>query len=424
MKHRYDFIPYLVYSDGKGNIFEDQQYFAAGRSGTHHILINAENLIELPKGSDIFELPDRNPYAFNRYGELEVLKDKTAVAAFIAPGHTQLLLSSYKKKEGAQVLPLFAYTAIGWYKGKFYVPAIRIDPDKRQEPHFFDQNKINLLGKRLLKEFPKNRLLEHIVKDCAFTYFCPAARNFVLGRYEAPLPSSPYCNSRCLGCLSFQDKSISPISCTQPRINFVPSVSEIVEVALLHIERAKKAIVSFGQGCEGEPLLVGDVICEAIKWIRKKTSKGVINLNTNGSIPKMVDRLFASGLDSIRVSMNSAKPEIYTKYYQPKNYNFTDVLETLRIGRKHNKWVSINYFVFPGLTDEEEEFKCFCEMIKDSTPNMIQWRNFNIDPDWYLEFLDVKNTSVGMGVFNLMKKIKKSFPFLRFGYYNPWIGKL
>ena len=40
---------------------------------------------------------------------------------------------------------------------------------------------------------------------------------------------------------------------------------------------------------------------------------------------------------------------------------------------------------------------------------MIQWRNFNIDPDWYLGKIGVAETGECMGVKQLMKLIRKKF---------------
>jgi hypothetical protein len=65
----------------------------------------------------------------------------------------------------------------------------------------------------------------------------------------------------------------------------VPSPEEIAEVALRHILVARNPVVSFGQGCEGEPLMVSDTIREAIRLIRTRTQAGTINLNTNASLP-------------------------------------------------------------------------------------------------------------------------------------------
>ena len=63
---------------------------------------------------------------------------------------------------------------------------------------------------------------------------------------------------------------------------FLPKPEEIAGIALFHIAHVKDPIVSFGQGCEGEPLLAGDVIEKAIRIIRRETARGTINMNTNG----------------------------------------------------------------------------------------------------------------------------------------------
>ena len=57
------------------------------------------------------------------------------------------------------------------------------------------------------------------------------------------------------------------------------------------------------------------------------------------------------GLNSIRVSTNSARREIYMPYYRPNNYDFEDIVESLKVVSSFGGWTSINYFVFPGMTD-------------------------------------------------------------------------
>ena len=55
------------------------------------------------------------------------------------------------------------------------------------------------------------------------------------------------------------------------RLSFVPTPQEIAEVAGPHLARAERGIASFGQGCEGEPLLQARVIEVAIRLIRART---------------------------------------------------------------------------------------------------------------------------------------------------------
>jgi sulfatase maturation enzyme AslB (radical SAM superfamily) len=254
----------------------------------------------------------------------------------------------------APTLPLFCYTAAGWHNDKFYVPAMRIERDIRQECSGFDAMKVEDGVKHMLEAYPHNRLVKHLADNCAMTYHCPAARNYFIGRWECPIPTSPACNANCIGCISFQPQEETIIS-TQDRLTFKPTAQEIVEFTVPHLETAPFPIVSYGQGCEGEPLLMWETIRESIIEMRKHTNKGSININTNGSKPAAVEALMKAGLDSIRVSTNSARKEIYTKYYQPNNYQFEDIVESLRVVRRYNGWSSINYFVFPGMTDSIEE---------------------------------------------------------------------
>ncbi|HMR84775.1 MAG TPA: radical SAM protein, partial [Niabella sp.] len=203
------------------------------------------------------------------------------------------------------------------------------------------------------------------------------------------------------------------------RLKFKPSVEEIVEFTVPHLETAPFPLVSFGQGCEGEPLLMWETIEKAIIEIRKHTDKGSININTNGSKPDAVKRLCEAGLNSIRVSTNSARREIYMPYYRPNNYEFEDIIESLKVVDSFGGWTSINYFVFPGMTDSIAEYEALRKLIRDTHLKMIQWRNFNIDPDWYLGKIGVADTGECMGVKQLLQEIRAEFPHLKFGYYNP-----
>ncbi|MGL5945431.1 MAG: radical SAM protein, partial [Sediminibacterium sp.] len=203
------------------------------------------------------------------------------------------------------------------------------------------------------------------------------------------------------------------------RLTFKPTAEEIVEFTVPHLMHAPFPIVSFGQGCEGEPLLMWETIRESIIEIRKHTNKGSININTNGSKPDAVEALCKAGLNSIRVSTNSAQKHIYEAYYRPNNYRFEDIVESLKVVRRYDGWTSINYFVFPGITDSEAEYEALRKLIKDTGLRMIQWRNFNIDPDWYMGKIGFHESGDILGVTQLMDLIREEFPALKYGYFNP-----
>lgn len=411
--------PYLLYSDGKGNIFEDTSLYVVGRSGWDAFPIDPEDWITLPDGGSLYELPGRRGIGIDVHtGAMRLCEKGWAVAAFIPPAHTGYYLAAFESMQDAETLPLFCYTAVGWLDNKFYVPAVRIEQDIRQEASGYDGTKVEAGVAHMLAAYPHNRLVKHLAENCALTYCCPAARNYFIGRWECPIPVSPACNANCIGCISFQPQE-ETIYSSQDRLTFKPTAAEIVEYTVPHLETAPYPIVSFGQGCEGEPLLMGDTIEEAIKEIRKHTSKGSININTNGSRPDVVERLMKAGLNSIRVSLNSVRKEIYTRYYLPNNYQFEDIVESLKIANKYGGWSSINYFTFPGMTDSVEEYEALRKLIIDTNLRMIQWRNFNIDPDWYLGKIGVTDTGACLGIKQLMELIREEFPDLKFGYFNP-----
>jgi len=378
--------------------------------------------MELPSGSDLHVLPGRYPIgidpATGRLVAIQAHEGRTvhAVSAFLAPAHTVFLLSAFERDSKAPVLPLYAYAALGWGPEGFITAGRRVDPDPRQDLDNFPQaGEEDNLAELMLRDHPRNRLIKHL-SHCCIVYRCPAARNFFLGRFEAPLPTSTGCNARCIGCISLQEGTGIP--CTQDRIDFIPTPEEIAEVALGHIQRAEGSVVSFGQGCEGEPLTNWRTLMEAITLIRAQTREGTINLNTNASKPEILEHLFDAGLDSIRVSLNSAREELYTRYFRPRDYTFEDVVHSMDRASSKGRFVSINYFSFPGITDEPDELAAMSRLQERTRFDMIQWRNLNIDPDLYLNKLGGKR-STPLGILRMMDLLKKRFPALRYGYFNP-----
>jgi len=414
-----DFMPRLLYSDKNGKIFEDPGTDAAVMKAGRIGRIAPSELIELPAGSQLFVLPGRRAIGFDRStGSPNVSDRRFAVAAFLSPGYTAAYSPAYIDDSRSTILPLFSYCAAVLYKGKTHVAALRVDRDVRHDARFINMNMVKHNAGRFKKIFPKNRLVRHLEK-CALTYGCPNAQNFFLSRYECPLPAAPFCNARCAGCISYQPAK--DICATQPRIKFVPKPAEIAEVALYHISKVKKPIVSFGQGCEGEPLTQGRIIGEAIRLIRVATSKGIININTNGSRPDKLRRLIDAGLDSVRISLNSARGAYYTKYYRPAGYRFADVVSSIKSAKMKGAFVSLNYLTMPGFTDLKIEYEALRKLISKTGVDMIQWRNLNYDPLKYFQLLNLHPDGSGMiGIRQEMELLKKRFPKLRHGYFNPY----
>lgn len=415
-------LPYMVMADSEGQVFEHPVLRMVGRTGREHRPPEPGELMDLPAGSDLHVLPGRHPIGVDpATGRLQTIhnyegRPVNAVSSFLAPAHTVFLWSAYERTPDASVLPLYAYAALGWSEDGFITAGRRVDPDPRQDLDNFPQNgEEDIRADMMVRDNEGNRLIKHLA-HCCIVYRCPAARNYFLGRYEAPLPTSTGCNAACIGCISLQEDTGIP--CTQDRIDFIPTPEEIAEVALGHIESAQNPIVSFGQGCEGEPLTNWKTLMEAITLIRRRTSEGTINLNTNASMPRALEYLFDAGLDSIRVSLNSARKDLYTRYFKPLNYSFEDVVESMDVARKKNRFVSVNYFVFPGITDEADELEAISQLQERTRFDMIQWRNLNIDPDLYLDSLG-RSLTKALGVGRVMDRLKECYPALKYGYFNP-----
>jgi pyruvate-formate lyase-activating enzyme len=191
-------------------------------------------------------------------------------------------------------------------------------------------------------------------------------------------------------------------------------------VALAHINRVKNSVVSFGQGCEGDPLLAAEVIEPAIGQIRSQTPHGTINMNTNGSRPEILAQLFDAGLDSIRVSMNSVREACYHAYFRPTGYRFADVLKSIGVALARKKFVAINYLNSPGFTDTPQEFEALTGFLDKYPIHLIQWRNLNFDP---IQYWKEMNAAVShgepIGMEKLLYRIRQQFPKLKFGYFNP-----
>jgi pyruvate-formate lyase-activating enzyme len=418
-------LPKLLYADSKGNIFDHPHLQMAGMSGTEAVLPENVELIPLPEDSRIFTIPDTPPIAWDaklrkfvtvatvREGKRDMRVQ--AVSAFMAQGYVRTLLPACDYGRKKVHLPLWSYTAVGWDEEaeRFVVAANRVDANENWLPRNYDDRKLDPLVRRLLADFPNNRLLEQLAR-CAVDYHCFAAKNLFFRRWEAPLPTSPACNSRCLGCISLQPSDCCPAN--HERIGFVPTPEEIVELALPHLNEAPEPIVSYGQGCEGDPIMQADTVAEATRRLKAATSRGTINFNSNGSLPDKVRMLCDAGMDSMRFSMNSVQEEFYNRYYRPVGYSFDNVAESVRIAKERGLFTMINYLASPGLTDSAGEVDALLKFIGETGVDMIQMRNLSIDPDFYNKRMQV--TGRGIGICRMLERVKKEFPRIQYGYFN------
>jgi pyruvate-formate lyase-activating enzyme len=419
-----------VYSDEQGNIFEEPDLAALGRSWDEMWEIESGDMIPMPEGSTIVVLPGRRSLGLE-YGRGEALSISTyeevsgkeierpglAVAALLPIGFTRTLVPAYVLEEGERpvALPLYGYTAMAVRCGRPYVAARQTDDPSRWDPKAYNTPDLPGLIKERLGESPNNRLLQHLA-TCSSTYSCPTAQNVFYRRWEGGVPVSPSCSANCIGCISLQPSECCPSP--QARIDFVPSVEEIVEIAMPHLEEASNTIISFGQGCEGDPLKQGETLSQAIACIRAETRRGILNMNTNAGLTTEMCKVLKAGLDSIRVSLISAREETYNAYHRPRGYSFSNVRASIRHAKDLGVYVSLNLLSFPGLTDRKEEFEALSDFVEELGIDMIQLRNLNIDPDILVQALPAPSEET-MGIDKVLDELRVRFPYVRLGSFSP-----
>ncbi|WP_088833535.1 radical SAM protein [Paenibacillus tyrfis] len=406
----------LVYADRDGNLFDHPEYTGLGRSGELVTEMMEDELIPLPEGATLVSLPDTRPIGVHkRTGEMQVVPgDFSAVGALLPQSFTRLLLPGYVKADQSKVLPLFGYTAVVWKDGGFYVAAEACDDPERWNPRNCDPDELELGVKRILGEYKDNRLFQHL-SNCALGYECLTASNTFLNRWEGAVPVSFSCNAGCFGCISEQPDD-SGFPAPQTRMNFKPSTEEVVQVMLEHL-KTPESIISFGQGCEGEPSTQAKTIIEAIREVRSRTDLGFININTNAGLTDHIRGIVDAGLDLMRVSTISALDDHYNAYYKPRGYTLRNVEKSLRYAADKGVATSINYLIFPGVTDREEEIEAMIEFARRTDLKLIQLRNLNIDPESYLSLIpEARGERYGMK--QMLEIFREELPDVVLGSYT------
>lgn len=414
-KHKLYKIPNLVYANDKGEIFDHPTLKMAVRSANYDFVPYEAELIRLPDSSRLYFMPDTTPIAYDQdAANLTEFKGGNAVSVFLPPGFLRLFLPAYKKHKN-YIMPLYAYTAVGFLDGHFVVPALQVDDISKWNPKNYDfSENYDKKVEDFLKNNPKNRLYDQLAV-CATKYHCTAAKNVFYPRWECPMPTSPACNASCVGCISLQPAECCPSP--QARLSFAPTPEEIADVALRHAEKAESPLISFGQGCEGDPVLAADNIAAAVKIIKKTMPSLTVNFNSNCSLPDKVKKVLDAGVDSVRVSLNSVCEKTYNAYYRPRGYKISDVFKSIKYVKEAGVFLQLNLLMFPGVNDRASEAAALLDFIDEYKVDLIQTRNLNIDAELLLSHVSFEPEEI-YGIKNLLKLIKKRRSEIQFGYFN------
>ena len=403
----------VLIADEAGNIFDVPNAQAVGRVGEKFFKLKPEDLIKLPESADLMFLPQRRAVGLKR-GEFVELNGR-AVSAILPQGFTRTHLPAYRKSKHAQILPLYGYTAVALYKDELHAAALYTDENHKWEPSNYNTPDLPKLIRRVKKNLPDNRIVAQVA-NCSLKWHCLTAQNLFYRRWECGVPTSPTCNANCLGCISLQAAECCPSP--QSRITFKPTVDEIADVGIFHLSHAVDGIISFGQGCEGEPSLQADNISAAIEKIRSATSRGQININTNAGFTAGIKKIVDAGLDSMRVSIISARDESYQRYYRA-GYALDAVKASIGYALEKNVHVSLNLLYMPGFNDRDAEFSAWKNFLDALPVQMIQVRNLNYDPDAFFAAMERDDNFSGTKKF--LRALKSTFPKLTVGNFSHYV---
>ena len=423
----------LLFADPGGRVFEHPELLALVREGDGAAL-PSDLPQALPRFAQLASLPGRRPLGLDpRTGAIRELEEvkvgrksvrPVAVAAVLPPGWTRTALPAYRRTAIAPVLPQWAYTAAAWDdRLQGHVAwALRTDVRSHWDPATHSTPELQALVDERLSREPDNHLLRQIAR-CAVEWRCFTAQNTFYGRDEGAIPASVGCNARCVGCISEQPEGGPPAS--HERMSDAPEAELMAALGIPHLARAKgRTMMSFGQGCEGEPLTRAHVIADAIHRMRAVTKRGSININTNGSIPDNLAMLVEAGLDACRISLNSAHAPLYEAYYQPVKYGWKDVEASIHLARQRGLYTALNLLTFPGVVDSEGEADKLCALVGAAQVDQVQVRSLAIDPEQYLPI--ARRQAAGgrpLGMRELFRRLKEARKGLVIGNFARGLGE-
>jgi pyruvate-formate lyase-activating enzyme len=402
----------LLFASASGRLRVHRSLEPTARSGWE--IGEADRFIPMPAGTTLMHLPGRFPLGQTASGSTERVDEEgaLAVAAVLPPGYLRTWLPAYTDDGQPPVLPLYGYAAVASIDGEPHVAAMRTDRWSAWDPQAEDRQHIDrgILAAR--RPLPDSRLLRHL-ETCATDYRCLTAQNVFLRRGEGAIPVSPACNAACLGCISEQ---WGDVESPQTRLAFAPTAAEIAELAGWHLSAGLANFVSFGQGCEGEPLTRGAVLVEATRRIRSAWPQATIHINTNGSRPDVLRRLVDAGLNSIRISIFSLDDERFRAYYRPVGYGLEQVAECASVVAAAGGQVTINLLTFPGISDASPEIEALVAFVQVHGVHQLQLRSLNVDPHWLLARIPRPTRGIGMRPF--VRELTARCPGLALGNFT------
>ena len=366
--------------------------------------------IPLPPETPVVAI-EREALASERSGRPRRLgAGRLTAAALLAPGHLRTLLPAYVDEPGKADLAPRQYAAVAADEsGALFVAATLIEANAVPT-----HTKAEIAAKVAegLRKSPGDRLVRQLAR-CAREYGCRPAAGAFFGEGECALPIAAPANERPPASIApKRDGEAEPTEAAA----FHPNTEEIAERAIAHFA-AGGAIASFGQACEGEPLLAAREVEEAVAQIRLRTRDGMVHLTTNGSLPAGLRRLRSAGLDSLSIRLLSARAGTYESLHGPDGYRFPDIRATLRLAIELRLAVTLHFLVLPGVFDRPEELADLIALLAElPAGSTLIVRDLHSDPLRTLARLHSRGVEP-VGVAASIERIRREASHVRIGAF-------
>ena len=368
--------------------------------------------VRLPTGATVTHI-EREAETLDRSARARrVGPGRLAVAAFLPPGYLRTQLPAYADAPDRPDLTPRAYAAVAADDaGDLVVAAVLLDRDPTHDVDAYPKAEIAAKVSEALRSRPADRLVRQLAR-CAREYGCRAAANAFYRRWECALPIAAPANEH-------------PPAAIAPRLDgeaephepaaFHATAEEVATLAIEHIA-AGGTLLSFGRACEGEPLLAGRLVEEAIGLIRAATRSGTIHLETNGSLPAALRRLATNGLDAVTIRLLSARADTYETLHRPDGHRFADVRASLRVAAEQRLATSLLVPVLPGIFDRIEEIEALVSLASDLPEgSAVLLRDLAADP--LRALAAVKRGDGNVGVARALERLRDELPHLRVGSF-------
>ena len=347
-----------IHSDRSGRVFVSADYGATALDGQTPAVL--ERAIPLPPEAQLVPLADRAAIGIDRRGQPRPLGPaRWALAAVLGPGYLRTHLPACDPATDVAPLDPLPYAAVAADQaGEIVVAAIAVGAPAQGSAfaRVADDDLASRITDRLRSE-PSNRLLRQLAR-CAREYECQAARNAFLGRGECALPLGAPANDQAGPSVALRRRDErAPTELTA----MPATAADAAAVANAHF-RSGGTSVSFGQACEGDPLVLVRTVADAAALITRPGGTEIV-LRTNGSSVAALARAADAGIDRVVVALASAHGPTYERVHGPIGHRWTDVRASLREAASRKLALTIELLSLPGLTDREAEVRALVALL-------------------------------------------------------------